>query len=81
MHIAFTLMSAQILGAMATILARAFGPNKLGPGSVFPDLSTYTIGEGDNPFYQAWFFVALFCQIVICVGYFLFFRKEQLAKP
>ncbi|KAJ9654948.1 hypothetical protein H2201_008910, partial [Coniosporium apollinis] len=38
-HIAFTLIAGQVLGSIATILARAFAPNKIGPGDVFPDFS------------------------------------------
>ncbi len=76
-HIAFTLIAAQVLGSIATILARATAPNKLGPGDVFPDFSA-GFGEG---FTKAWFWVALLFQLTICVGFFTFFRKEQLSKP
>ncbi|KAI9791171.1 MAG: Cell wall alpha-1,3-glucan synthase ags1 [Candelina submexicana] len=76
-HISFTLIAAQVLGSLATILARATAPNRLGPGGVFPDFSG---GYGDG-FKEAWFWVALLFQLSICVGFFLFFRKEQLSKP
>jgi alpha-1,3-glucan synthase len=36
-HIAFTLLAAQVLGSIATILARATAPNKIGPGYVSSD--------------------------------------------
>ncbi|KZF22864.1 glycosyltransferase family 5 protein [Xylona heveae TC161] len=76
-HIIFTLVSAQVLGSIATIVARACGPNKVGPGDVFPDFSAgYTDG-----LHKAWFWIALFFQLAICVGFFKFFRKEQLSKP
>ena len=41
MHIAFTLITAQVLGSLATIIARAIAPDNLGPGDVFPDFSFY----------------------------------------
>ncbi|KAL8840879.1 MAG: hypothetical protein Q9170_001143 [Blastenia crenularia] len=76
-HIAFTLIAAQVLGSIATILARATAPNKIGPGDIFPDFSAgYSDGLG-----KGWFWVALGFQLLICVGFFAFFRKEQLSKP
>ena len=75
MHIAFTLITAQVLGSLATILARAIAPNNLGPGDVFPDFSYYRAGEPLPGLQNAWFWIALFCQLLICVGYFMFFRK------
>jgi alpha-1,3-glucan synthase len=77
MHIAFTLIAAQVLGSIATIVARAVAPNNLGPGDVFPDFSAGAIAGLVKP----WFWVALLSQIVICFGFFKFFRKEQLSKP
>ena len=76
-HIAFTLIAAQVLGSIATMLARATAPNKIGPGDVFPDFSA---GYGDG-LTKAWFWVALIFQLIICIGFFTFFRKEQLSKP
>ena len=75
-HISATLIGAQILGASVTMVARAFGPDKLGPRSVFPDFSR---GVGELGY--GWFWVGLVAQMVICVGFFKFFRKEQLSKP
>jgi hypothetical protein len=75
MHIAFTLITAQVLGSIATILARAIAPNREGPGDVFPDFSFYSVGDPTDVFQKAWFYVGLISQIVICIGYFLFFRK------
>jgi len=77
MHIAFTLITAQVLGSIATILARAVAPDNIGPGDVFPDLSAYRIGDPTDVFKKAWFYVGLFSQILICVGYFLFFRNVR----
>src|SRR5271155_2166719 len=79
MHIAFTLTTAQILGAIATILARAVAPDNLGPGDVFPDLSYYRVGDPGDIFQKPWFYIGLFCQLLICVGYFLFFRKVPIS--
>lgn len=76
-HIAYTLIVAQVLGSLATIVARAAAPNKLGPGDVFPDFT-----RGAYPgVTKAWFWVGLACQLLICVGFFRYFRKEQLTKP
>lgn len=76
-HIACALVIAQVVGSLATIAARATSPDKLGPADVFPDFS---FGVGDT-LSKAPFWVALVCQGVICVGFFAFFRKEQLSKP
>lgn len=76
-HIAYTLIVAQVLGSIATIIARATAPDKTGPGDLFPDFT-----RGAYPgITQAWFWVGLLLQILICVGFFTFFRKEQLNKP
>jgi alpha-1,3-glucan synthase len=44
---------------------------------VFPDLSAGVIQAINKP----WFWIALTCQLVIPIGFFKFFRKEQLSKP
>ena len=76
-HVLFTLIAAQVLGSMATILARATAPDKIGPGDVFPDFSAGAMpGLG-----KAWFWVALLFNLTVPVGFFMFFRKEQLSKP
>lgn len=76
-HVAATLVGGQVLGSVATILARATAPDRVGPGDVFPDFS-----EGVMPGVgKAWFWVALGMQLVLPFGYFKFFRKEQVAKP
>lgn len=76
-HIAYTLIVAQVLGSVATILARATAPDKVGPGDLFPDFT-----RGAFPgIEKAWFWVGLVLQLLICVGFFTFFRKEQLNKP
>ncbi|KAJ9317012.1 CAZyme family GH13 [Paecilomyces variotii] len=75
-HICFTLLAAQVLGSIATICARGFAPNKIGPGDISPDIS-----GGVSAIWTAWFWITLFLQLLICGGFFLFFRKEQLSKP
>lgn len=75
-HVAFTLLTAQVLGAAITAIARASSPSKLGPGSIFPNLLINLDGM-----YNAWFWIGLFLNIFVCFGFFLFFRKEQLNKP
>jgi alpha-1,3-glucan synthase len=75
-HISATLIGAQVLGASVTMLARAVGPDNLGPSTVFPDFAR-GVGQLGHP----WFWVGLVCQMVICAGFFKFFRKEQLSKP
>lgn len=75
-HIVFTLVCAQVLGSIATILARATAPDADGPGSVFPNLALSLDGLSKAPFW-----VGLSLQLLICAGFFKFFRKEQLQKP
>ncbi|KAH0360816.1 putative alpha 1,3 glucan synthase, partial [Aureobasidium melanogenum] len=76
-HIGVTLISAQVLGTAVTLIAKATAPNRDGPGDVFPDLSAGVINAISKP----WFWIALACQLVIPIGFFKFFRKEQLSKP
>lgn len=75
-HLTFTLVCAQILGSIATIIARAYAPNNIGPGPIFPDFSA-----GHEGLRNAWFWVGMVSQLVVCAGFFMFFRKEQLNKP
>ncbi|KAI9836233.1 MAG: hypothetical protein M1819_001570 [Sarea resinae] len=77
-HIAFTLISAQVLGSLATIVARACAPDRIGPGDIFPDFSG---GVGAGLSGNAWFWIGMIFQIIVCIGFFMFFRKEQLSKP
>lgn len=64
------------MGSVATIIARADGLNSVGPGRTFPDFSAGYAGLN-----YAWFWIALLFQLLICAGYFKFFRSEQLTKP
>ena len=75
-HVLFTLIAAQMLGSLATIVARATAPDKIGPGNVFPNLCI-------NPregLASAWFWIALLFQLAVPIGFGAFFRKEQLSK-
>ena len=60
MHICFTLLASQVLGSIATICARAFGPNRIGPGPISPDVTV-----GASAVANAWFWIALFFQLLI----------------
>ncbi|KAL8980698.1 MAG: hypothetical protein Q9177_005804, partial [Variospora cf. flavescens] len=76
-HVVFTLLFAQVVGSVATIASRATAPNAKGPGAVFPNFGVLE-GEG----LQGWeFWVCLLCQVVVPVGFLVFFRKSQLFKP
>lgn len=76
-HVAAAIVAAQVLGSLATIAGRATAPDNLGPGPVFPDMSK---GAGEVAG-SAWFWVVLFLNLGLCIGYFKFFRKEQVSKP
>ncbi|KAF2214124.1 glycosyltransferase family 5 protein [Cercospora zeae-maydis SCOH1-5] len=76
-HCSFALMTGQIVGAIATIIARADGLNSTGPGPTFPNFA----GGWLPGLSQPWFWICLAFQLGICVGFFTFFRKEQLTKP
>jgi alpha-1,3-glucan synthase len=81
-HVAATLMAGQMLGAVAMLVGRASAPNAIGPADTFLDFATWSPSEeGGAIFASVSFWLCLFCQIVICIGYLVFFRKEQLSKP
>jgi alpha-1,3-glucan synthase len=75
-HIAFALVAGQVLGSLATIVARATAPDRVGPGPVFPNL-LFNVEGLKGPF----FWVGLGFQVMVPIGFFLFFRREQLFKP
>ncbi|KAG2368619.1 glycoside hydrolase family 13/glycosyltransferase family 5 protein [Suillus spraguei] len=83
LHVCATLAFAQVIGSICVMAARATAPNRIGPGSVFPDVGTWDFSQGlkGSPMASAPFWIALLCQIVIVLGYFWFYRKEQLARP
>lgn len=77
LHIAYTLVGAQIFGSVATMVARATSPNRDGQGDLFPDFSVGPLPGLSKP----WFWVGLIFQLIITLGFLRFFRKEQLSKP
>ncbi|CAD6563802.1 MAG: Cell wall alpha-1,3-glucan synthase ags1 [Tremellales sp. Tagirdzhanova-0007] len=79
LHVCATLAGAQLLGSCVVMIARASSPDKVGPGKVFPDPAIWDLAtKTNNPFVNWEFWLCLVCQIVIVIGYFVFFRKEQL---
>ncbi|WVQ79175.1 hypothetical protein IAT38_001271 [Cryptococcus sp. DSM 104549] len=82
LHVCATLAGAQLLGSCVVMLARGTAPHKVGPGNVFPNLAIWDVSTGrNNPFVHWEFWICLFCQIVIVIGYAFFYRREQLSKP
>lgn len=83
LHVCATLAFSQVIGAVCVMVARATAPNSIGPGSVFPDVGTWDFSSGlkGSPMASAAFWIALICQLVIVLGYFWFYRKEQLSRP
>ncbi|KAF9242130.1 glycoside hydrolase family 13/glycosyltransferase family 5 protein [Melanogaster broomeanus] len=80
LHVCATLALAQVIGSICVMVARATAPNRIGPASVFPDVGTWDFSQGlqGSPMASAPFWIALVCQLVIVLGYFWFYRKEQL---
>ncbi|PSK36035.1 Cell wall alpha-1,3-glucan synthase ags1 [Elsinoe australis] len=78
-HVTFTLVAAQALGSISTILARATAPNNTGPGNVFPDLAGRSDWTKGLEHYEFW--LALVSQVAVVWVGFVWFRREQLSKP
>lgn len=83
LHVCATLAFSQIIGSICVMIARATAPNAVGPTSVFPDAATWDFEEGlsGSPMAEPVFWLALICQLIVVIGYFWFYRKEQLARP
>ncbi|THH17817.1 hypothetical protein EW146_g3074 [Bondarzewia mesenterica] len=83
LHVCATLAFSQIIGSICVMVARATAPNRVGPESVFPDAAKWDFSDGlkGSPMASAPFWIALICQLVIVIGYFWFYRKEQLSRP
>ncbi|KZN91053.1 Cell wall alpha-1,3-glucan synthase PcAgsD [Penicillium chrysogenum] len=75
-HVVFVLLAAQSIGSIATICARGFAPNKVGPGDISP-----AVGSSLDAVANAWFWIALFFQLLASFGFLLFYRREQLNRP
>ncbi|EPY52099.1 alpha-1,4-glucan synthase Ags1 [Schizosaccharomyces cryophilus OY26] len=80
-HVASTLMTGQIIGAVATMIGRAGAPNRLGPANVFIDFTQWSRGDGSAILASAPFWICIICQLAICVGFLAFFRRENLNRP
>ena len=76
-HVAFAVVAMQVVGSIATILARAVAPNKIGPGPISPNIGS----DGASALLEPWFWVGLIANLLVCVGFYKFYRKEQLSKP
>jgi alpha-1,3-glucan synthase len=76
-HVMGVLIGSQIIGGAVTMLARATSPNAVSPSTTFPDFSA-GISPGIT---QPYFWVALIMVCLIPLGFFKFFRKEQVIKP
>jgi alpha-1,3-glucan synthase len=77
-HISATLLAAQVIGTATTMLARAVESSTLVTVDVtFPD---FGLGWSDG-LQRPWFWVGMALQLIVCAGFGLFFRKEQLNKP
>ncbi|PYH89723.1 putative alpha-1,3-glucan synthase [Aspergillus ellipticus CBS 707.79] len=75
-HVCFVLLFAQSVGSIATMCARGFAPNKLGPASISP-----AVGTSADKVATPWFWIALFFQLLAAWGFLLFYRREQLNRP
>ncbi|KAJ3350440.1 Cell wall alpha-1,3-glucan synthase ags1 [Entophlyctis luteolus] len=73
-HVGGALLLAQFFGAIGAMLARAFAPDSLGPGPVFPNISLH-FGIG------GWFWAVLVLQFAIALSLIFVYRFEQLSKP
>jgi alpha-1,3-glucan synthase len=58
-HVCFVLLAAQAVGSIATICARGFAPNRLGPDGISPN-----VGTSVDKIANAWFWIALFFQLL-----------------
>lgn len=76
-HISFALIMAQCVGSIATIINRADGLSSVGPLPYYPSLA-YDVSDGLS---QPGFWICMIFQLIVCLGYITFFRKEQLSKP
>ncbi|KAG1894026.1 uncharacterized protein F5891DRAFT_1256601 [Suillus fuscotomentosus] len=72
LHVCSALALAQVIGSICVMAARATASNRIGPGSVFPDVGTWDFSHGlkGSPMASAPFWLALTCQTVIVLGYF-----------
>ncbi|KAI8924847.1 hypothetical protein BC831DRAFT_427395 [Entophlyctis helioformis] len=87
MHVAGVLMLGQSVAAIAFMIAKVAAPNRDGPGDVFPDLGLSTsAGSSDTSddgafLNRPWFWLGMVSQLVVAIGFLVWFRREQLSKP
>ncbi|KIY53580.1 glycoside hydrolase family 13/glycosyltransferase family 5 protein [Fistulina hepatica ATCC 64428] len=74
LHVSTTLAFTQMIGSVVVMIAHLIAPNPM------PDIAAWNPSQGllDSPFVMWAFWVCLACQLLIVLGYFWFFRKEQL---
>lgn len=75
-HVAFTLVCAQMIGAFTTVIAKAAD---ISFSNYLVSFSSWSPGDGPGPFGYPGFWLCLICQLLIPFGFFLLFRKSQLA--
>ncbi|KAK3329216.1 alpha amylase [Apodospora peruviana] len=76
-HVMGVLIGSQVIGGVVTMIAKATSPNAGQPRTTFPDFT-----EGLMPGVASkWFWICLVMQMIIPIGFFKFFRKEQVTKP
>ncbi|CAB90796.2 cell wall alpha-1,3-glucan synthase Mok11 [Schizosaccharomyces pombe] len=80
-HITVVLITGQIVGAIASMVGKASSPSKFGPGDVFIDFTHWSVKDGPQILASIPFWVCLICQLSVIIGYFLFFRRENLSRP
>jgi alpha-1,3-glucan synthase len=80
LHVCATLAFSQMIGSICVMVARATAPNRISLESVFPGAGKWEFQDGfsRSPMASPIFWTALICQLVIVIGYFWFYRKEQL---
>jgi len=77
-HISATLLAAQVVGTATTMLVRLVErQTDMTVDVTFPLFGESWTSGLDKP----WFWIGLVLQLVVCVGFAVFFRKEQLSKP
>ncbi|KAF5390171.1 hypothetical protein D9757_002866 [Collybiopsis confluens] len=83
LHVTVTLAFSQILGSAIVMIARATAPDALGAGTVFPNPGVWDPQNGltGSPIVSPMFWLCLAFQLIVVVGYFWFYRREELARP
>lgn len=73
LQITFAVAFSQILGSLATMVARASIVEINGASSVYPNFAVVGVAGLKS----AWFWSPLILQLSICVGFLKFYRSEQ----